>query len=53
MELDNHTGTLGTIIPASVLKNSSQSAGFEPARAEPNRFLVCRLNHSAMTALQF
>ena len=27
-----------------------QSAGFEPARAEPNRFLVCRLNHSAMTA---
>ena len=28
----------------------SQSAGFEPARAEPNRFLVYRLNHSAMTA---
>ena len=28
----------------------AQSAGFEPARAEPNRFLVCRLNHSAMTA---
>ena len=23
-------------------------AGFEPARAEPNRFQVCRLNHSAM-----
>ena len=28
----------------------AQSAGFEPARAEPNRFLVCRLNHSATTA---
>ena len=28
-------------------KNFPQSAGFEPARAEPNRFLVCRLNHSA------
>ena len=25
-------------------------AGFEPTRAEPNRFRVCRLNHSAMTA---
>ena len=24
--------------------------GFEPARAEPNRFLVYRLNHSATTA---
>ena len=31
-------------------KTSSQSAGFEPARAEPNRFLVYRLNHSATTA---
>ena len=29
----------------------TQSAGFEPARAEPNRFLVYRLNHSATTAL--
>ena len=27
----------------------SLSAGFEPARAEPNRFLVYRLNHSATT----
>jgi hypothetical protein len=25
-------------------------AGFEPARAEPNRFQVYRLNHSATTA---
>lgn len=31
-------------------KDLSQSAGFEPARAEPNRFLVYRLNHSATTA---
>ena len=31
----------------------AQSAGFEPARAEPNRFLVCRLNHSAKTACDF
>lgn len=29
----------------------SQSAGFEPARAEPNGFRVHRLNHSATTAL--
>lgn len=28
----------------------AQSAGFEPARAEPNGFLVHRLNHSATTA---
>ena len=29
---------------------NAQSAGFEPARAEPNGFLVHRLNHSATTA---
>ena len=28
----------------------TQSTGFEPVRAEPNRFLVYRLNHSATTA---
>ena len=33
-----------------MIKTNSQSAGFEPARAEPNRFLVYRLNHSATTA---
>ena len=33
------------------MKKYSQSAGFEPARAEPNRFLVYRLNHSATTAV--
>ncbi len=32
------------------MKKITQSAGFEPARAEPNRFLVYRLNHSATTA---
>ena len=32
-------------------KKNAQSAGFEPARAEPNGFLVHRLNHSATTAL--
>jgi hypothetical protein len=31
-------------------KTFAQSAGFEPARAEPNRFLVYRLNHSATIA---
>ena len=31
-------------------KSNPQSAGFEPARAEPNGFLVHRLNHSATTA---
>ena len=30
----------------------AQSAGFEPARAEPNGFLVHRLNHSATTAMK-
>ena len=33
------------------LKKLTQSAGFEPARAEPNGFLVHRLNHSATTAV--
>ena len=33
-------------------KNDAQSAGFEPARAEPNGFLVHRLNHSATTAMK-
>ena len=28
-------------------KNNTTSAGFEPARAEPKRFLILRLNHSA------
>ena len=32
------------------LKHISQSAGFEPARAEPIGFQVQRLNHSATTA---
>ena len=34
---------------ASMCKKDSQkttTAGFEPARAKPNRFLVCLLNHS-------
>ena len=33
-------------------KKHAQSAGFEPARAEPNGFLVHRLNHSATTAMK-
>ena len=33
-------------------KKYAQSAGFEPARAEPNGFLVHRLNHSATTAMK-
>ena len=30
-------------------KKSTLSAGFEPARGDPNGFLVHRLNHSATT----
>ena len=33
-----------------IRQNKSHSAGFEPARAEPNWFLVNRLNHSATNA---
>ena len=29
------------------LKKLTTTAGFEPARAEPKRFLIFRLNHSA------
>ena len=36
-----------------LLEKYAQSAGFEPARAEPNGFLVHRLNHSATTATYF
>uniref|UniRef100_H2XWH7 Uncharacterized protein n=1 Tax=Ciona intestinalis TaxID=7719 RepID=H2XWH7_CIOIN len=33
------------------LKNRRRTSptGFEPVRAEPNRFQICRLNHSATT----
>ena len=31
------------------LQQTAQSAGFEPARGDPNGFLVHRLNHSATT----
>ena len=34
------------------VEKHAQSAGFEPARAEPNGFLVHRLNHSATTAMK-
>lgn len=27
-------------------QKKATTAGFEPARAKPNRFLVCLLNHS-------
>ena len=33
------------------LKKYALSAGFEPAREDPNGFLVHRLNHSATTTL--
>ena len=33
-------------------KNNALSEGFEPAREDPNGFLVHRLNHSATTAMQ-
>jgi hypothetical protein len=32
------------------MEKISLRAGFEPAREYPNRFQVCRLNHSAITA---
>ena len=38
------------MIIQAVIGKDAQSAGFEPARAEPNGFLVHRLNHSATTA---
>lgn len=34
-------------------KKITTPAGFEPARAEPNRFQVCRLNHSAIVPRYF
>lgn len=34
-----------------ISKNNTTPAGFEPARAEPNRFQVCRLNHSAIVPI--
>ena len=40
-----------TTKPKKEIEKRSQSAGFEPARAEPNGFLVHRLNHSATTAM--
>ena len=53
---DIHVGTFLEIVVMITLwfnfnhKTFAQSAGFEPARAEPNRFLVYRLNHSATIA---
>ncbi len=32
------------------MKKNSLRTGFEPVRENPNRFLVCRLNHSAIAA---
>ena len=31
-------------------KKNSLRTGFEPVRENPNRFLICRLNHSAIAA---
>ena len=39
-----------TLILINIKTLIAHSAGFEPARAEPNRFLVYRLNHSATSA---
>ena len=30
------------------INSNATAAGFEPTRVVPNRFQVCRLNHSAM-----
>ena len=38
------------MIKQNDISNVAQSAGFEPARGDPNRFQVCRLNHSATIA---
>jgi hypothetical protein len=35
------------------LKKNSLRTGFEPVRENPNRFLVCRLNHSAIAAYDY
>jgi hypothetical protein len=34
-------------------KKDSLPTGFEPVRENPNRFQVCRLNHSAIVAGSF
>src|SRR6218665_3314053 len=44
---DSQNVTLAITI---ITPKETQSTGFEPVRAEPNRFLVYRLNHSATTA---
>ena len=49
-------GLLNVVIDAYQItqhykKNSALSAGFEPAREDPNGFLVHRLNHSATTTV--
>ena len=36
----------------STILYTTLSAGFEPARALPNRFLICRLNRSATTTVK-
>ena len=40
-----------TKFPQFFLKKLSTTAGLEPARAKPKRFLIFRLNHSAKLPL--
>ena len=39
--------SLSMLYPRLLQKKETSAAGFEPTRAEPSRFLVYRLNHSA------
>ena len=52
LELKAHQHTRTWLDSISTMTKHAQSAGFEPARAEPNGFLVHRLNHSATTAVE-
>ncbi len=50
-----YTNLLSSKVVIYLIKSRSKQkislrAGFEPAREYPNRFQVCRLNHSAITA---
>ena len=53
MDLTNTTPFLLKYNEHWFKKNLTQSTGFEPVRAEPNGFLVHRLNHSATTAFGY
>jgi hypothetical protein len=50
MKVQNHRYKKSPLQKMFIDLNQPHSAGFEPARGDPNRFQVCRLNHSATNA---